>query len=90
MTFGENLKQIRLARGMTQKDVYTALSVSCNCYASWEQGRTQPDIDSIKKLCCIYDVTADCLIGLEDEYGSKTHEYFEYFDQFGNRDKTAK
>lgn len=73
--FGDNLKQIRLSRGMTQKDVYTILSVSPNCYASWEQGRTQPDIESIKKLCCIFDVTADCLIGFEDEFGTKTNEY---------------
>lgn len=50
---------------MTQKDVYTRLQVSPNCYASWEQGRTQPDIDSIKKLCKIFEVSADYLLGIE-------------------------
>lgn len=52
---------------MTQKDVYTALQVSPNCYASWEQGRTQPDIENIKKLCAIFEVSADYLLGLEDK-----------------------
>ena len=71
MEFRLQLKEIRKMRGMTQKDVYLKLQVSPNCYASWEQGRTEPDIASIKKLCEIFDVSADHLLGLEDEYGMK-------------------
>ena len=67
MKFNERLKEIRRDSGLIQKDVYTLLQVSPNCYASWEQGRTQPDIESIKKLCRIFDVSADYLLGLEDE-----------------------
>ena len=67
MKFNERLKEIRRDSGLIQKDVYTRLQVSPNCYASWEQGRTQPDIESIKKLCRIFDVSADYLLGLEDE-----------------------
>lgn len=66
MKFNERLKEIRYDCGMTQKDVYTRLGVSPNCYASWEQGRTQPDIDSIKKLCKIYEVSADYLLGITE------------------------
>ena len=55
MKFNEALKQIRKDGGYTQKDVYMFLKVSPNCYASWEQGRTQPDIDSIKKLCKFFN-----------------------------------
>lgn len=66
MKFNERLKEIRKDCGLTQRDVYTMLQVSPNCYASWEQGRTQPDIESIKKLCKIYEVTADYLLGLTD------------------------
>jgi len=67
MKFNENLREIRKFCGMTQKDVYTRLQVSPNCYASWEQGRTQPDIDSIKKLCKIFEVSADYLLGTDSE-----------------------
>ncbi len=67
MEFRSQLKEIRKARGMTQKDVYLRLQVSPNCYASWEQGRTEPDIASIKKLCEIFGVSADYLLGIEDE-----------------------
>ena len=57
---------------MTQKDVYLLLGVSPNCYASWEQGRTQPDVGNIKRLCKIFGVTSDHLLGIEDEYGIKS------------------
>ncbi len=64
MKFNERLKEIRHESGYVQKDVYTLLRVSPNCYASWEQGRTQPDIENIKKLCKIFEVSADYLLGL--------------------------
>lgn len=67
MKFNEILREVRRESGMTQKDVYTALQISPNCYASWEQGRTQPDIENIKKLCAIFEVSADYLLGLEDK-----------------------
>ena len=66
MKFCERLKEIRIECGFTQKDIYTRLEVSPNCYASWEQGRTQPDIENIKRLCKIFDVSSDYLLGLSD------------------------
>ena len=66
MKFNERLKEIRRESGYVQKDIYERLQVSPNCYASWEQGRTQPDIENIKKLCKIFEVSADYLLGLED------------------------
>ncbi len=69
--FKDILKSIRKERGMTQRDVYELLNISANGYASWEQGRTEPDINTIKKLCKIFDVSADYLLGLEDESGAK-------------------
>lgn len=74
MKFNDSLREIRHSRGMTQKDVYSILQVSPNCYASWEQGRTQPDIGSIKRLCKIFDVSADYLLGIEDEFGVRYEE----------------
>ncbi len=65
MKFNEILREVRRESGMTQKDVYTVLQVSPNCYASWEQGRTQPDIENIKKLCSIFEFSAYYLLGIE-------------------------
>lgn len=86
MLFNERLKEIRKNKGLTQKNVYTALNVSPNCYASWEQGRTQPDIENIIKLCFIFSVSSDYLLGLEDESGAKTYinNSFNNFNNTGN------
>ena len=71
MKFSENLKTARKNKNMTQKNVYEALKVSANCYASYEQGRTEPSIATIIKLCKILNVSSDYLFGLEDEDGTK-------------------
>ena len=66
MKFNERLKMIRIESGMTQKDVYEKLNISPNGYASYEQGRTEPSVQTLVKLCTIFDVSADYLLGLED------------------------
>ena len=71
MEFKDRLKAIRKEKGMTQKDVYLLLNSSANGYASWEQGRTEPDIKMIKKLCKIYEVSSDYLLGISDEKNQK-------------------
>ena len=38
------------------------LGVVESCYANWEQGRTEPNIDMLRKLLTIFHVTADELI----------------------------
>lgn len=73
MKFSERLKAIRLDKGMTQKDVYTKLRISPNGYASYEQGRTEPGIETIIQLCNIFEVSIDYLLGAETEYGIKEH-----------------
>ncbi len=71
MEFSERLKAIRIECGLTQRNVYSKLNVSANCYASYEQGRTEPNIEMLKQLCRIFNVSSDYLIGLEDEHGNK-------------------
>ncbi|MBQ8309165.1 MAG: helix-turn-helix transcriptional regulator [Clostridia bacterium] len=66
MKFCERLKMIRQESNMTQKDVYTQLNISQNGYASYEQGRTEPNINTLIKLCKIFDVSSDYLLGLEE------------------------
>ena len=66
MKFNERLKMIRLESNMTQKQVYEKLEISPNGYASYEQGRTEPNIDTIKKLCEIFEVSADYLLGIKN------------------------
>lgn len=60
--FCENLKNARKQCGLTQKQVATSLGVVESCYANWEQGRTEPNIEMLRKLCIIFDIGIDELI----------------------------
>lgn len=60
--FCKNLKEARLSAGLTQKQVAKELNVVESCYANWEQGRTEPNIDMLRKLCIILSITLDDLI----------------------------
>ena len=60
--FCNNLKEARKACGFTQKQVANKLSVVESCYANWEQGRTEPNVDMLRKLAKIFSVSLDELI----------------------------
>ena len=60
--FCENLKNIRKEKGLSQKQVALKLGVVESCYANWEQGRTEPSITMLRKLCQIFIINIDELI----------------------------
>jgi putative transcriptional regulator len=60
--FCENLKNIRKEKGLSQKQVALKLGVVESCYANWEQGRTEPSITMLRKLCEIFIINIDELI----------------------------
>ena len=47
--FCENLKTARKFCNFTQKQVAEQLRVVESCYANWEQGRTEPSIEMLRK-----------------------------------------
>jgi len=62
LQFCKNLKSARLENSLTQKQVALKLGVVESCYASWEQGRTEPNLDMLRKLSTILRVTVDELL----------------------------
>ena len=54
-----NLKSLRQAKGMTQADVAEAISVTRQTVSSYESGRTQPDLETMKRLAEVYQVDID-------------------------------
>ncbi|MCI8488358.1 helix-turn-helix transcriptional regulator [Pumilibacter intestinalis] len=61
-TFCKNIKEIRKSCELTQKQVAQKLNVVESCYANWEQGRTEPNIEMLRKLGKIYNVSIDELL----------------------------
>ena len=63
MSFSENLKKLREAKGMTQKDLATKLGVSSRIVSYYETGKSIPsDPELLKKLVELFNVTLDYLL----------------------------
>ena len=60
--FCQNIRSARNFCGLTQKEVANKLGVVESCYANWEQGRTEPSIEMLRKLGEIFQVSIDELI----------------------------
>ena len=60
--FCSNLKNLRKQSGYTQKAIAEMLQVVESCYANWEQGRTEPNISTLRALGQIFEVSLDELI----------------------------
>lgn len=60
--FCNNLKDARKACSLTQKQVAISLNVVESCYANWEQGRTEPNVEMLRKLSKILNISIDDLI----------------------------
>ena len=62
LQFCKNLKSVRLENGLTQKQVAQHLGVVESCYANWEQGRTEPNIEMLRKLSNLLQIKVDELL----------------------------
>ena len=65
--FSEHLKQIRKARGFTQKDVAAAIEITERNYQCYESGSKKSGFDSLIALADFYDVSLDYLVGHSDD-----------------------
>ncbi len=64
--FNIRLREVRLQNKLNQKQTAEKLKISVTCYAGYEQGYRQPDLKMLTKICVLFDVSADYLLGLED------------------------
>lgn len=62
MEFHEHLKQLRRQGGYTQEQLAREFHISRQTVSSWEQGRTQPDIEALQKLSDFFSISLDTLL----------------------------
>ena len=65
--FNENLKNARERKGMSQKDVAEEIGVAKSTYSLYESGNREPNVQTIKRIADVLNVSADDLLGLNDE-----------------------
>lgn len=62
--FGENLKRLRKSRGLTQAQLASCLDISASAVGMYEQGRREPDTNTIKRICSEFHISTDYLLGM--------------------------
>lgn len=63
----ERIRDLRIDRGLTQRQIAELLNVSQNTYSQYEIGITRYPLDAVVKLAVYYGVSLDYLVGLTDE-----------------------
>lgn len=64
-TVGENLKQARVAKGLTQKQLADEMHKYQSDYSEYETGKVQLDYEKIVFLCKRLGITPNDLFGID-------------------------
>ena len=64
---GERLAEVRKDHGDTQLTLAEKLNVVKYTVSSWEQEKSGPNHDTLVKICRLYHVSSDYLLGLSDD-----------------------
>lgn len=63
--FKNQLKYYRKLSGLSQEQVGQQLNMTQAGYSYYEKGTREPNIDIIRKLCIIFNISADELLEIE-------------------------
>ncbi len=64
--YGQRIKEIRQEKGITQSQLAEMLSTTQSTVGKYEREEIQLAVDTIIKICKVFEVSADYLLGLED------------------------
>lgn len=59
------LKYFRKSLNMTQQQVADYLCITQRAYGHYETGKREPSVDTIKKLCILFNCTTDELLEMD-------------------------
>lgn len=63
MSFGSRLKEARKSKKLTQIEVASTLGIDDTTISKYENDKSEPDNETLKKLSALYDVSIDYLVG---------------------------
>ena len=87
MAFSDNLQFIRTQGGVTQEQLAEQLNVSRQSVSKWESGASFPEMDTLLRICDLYDVNMDTLLrgSVEESRVSDTARYNDFMNRFSLR-----
>lgn len=66
--FGERLRALRAEKNIGQNELAKVLNLSNASISYWETGKQSPTADAIFKIAQFFNVSADYLIGLKNDW----------------------
>lgn len=66
-SLNENIKKLRVARGMNQVEFARMLGVSKQCVSNWENDNVMPSVEMLVRIADFFKVTTDYLLGRNEE-----------------------
>ena len=61
-SFGEHLRDLRIKKGLTQRDVGDFLNINRTTYTKYETNVTQPNLEQLKKLSELFEIDYNTLL----------------------------
>lgn len=71
-SFGENLRKAREKCGFTQEQLAYKLNISPSTVGMYEQGRRQPDLNTLTKISDRLFTPINILLGIEEKFHIKS------------------
>ena len=66
-SLNDNIKRMRIARGMSQVEFARRIGVTKQCVSNWENDNVIPSIEMLTKIADVFNVKTDLLLGRDGE-----------------------
>lgn len=77
---GENIKNLRKTKGLTQEEFANSIGVSFQTVSKWERGDSYPDITILPIISEYFETTVDALLGIDkSKREQKANEYIKMY-----------
>ena len=62
-SLNENIRNLRIARGLNQVEFAKVLEVTKQCISNWENDNIGPSVEMLEKIANFFSVSTDYLLG---------------------------
>ena len=69
---GEQIKRLRMCKGLTQVEMAKIFGVTKQSVSNWENENIMPSVDLLVKIAKFFSVSTDYILGLSKEHALNT------------------
>lgn len=67
LALNENIKKLRISRGLNQVEFAKILRVTKQCVSNWENDNVVPSVEMLCKIADFFEVSTDYLLGRSEK-----------------------